>query len=40
MIYQSDVIHGQVVGLEELSQVDEGEEKEKHERGDKEPAVD
>jgi hypothetical protein len=38
--YQGNVVEGQVVGLEQLSQVDEGEEEEQHQRGDEEPAVD
>jgi len=37
---ESDIVHGYVVRLQHLTEVHVGEEKEKHEGGDDEPAVD
>ena len=37
--YQGDIVHGQVVGLQKFSKVDEGEKEEQHERRDEKPAV-
>lgn len=36
---EGDVVHGQVVGLQDLGQVEVGEEEEEHEGGHEEPAV-
>ena len=40
VMYQSDVIQRQIVGLEYLSQVDEGEEEKQHKGGYEQPAID
>ena len=40
VLYQSDVVQRQVVGLQQLAQVDEGEEEEQHQGRHEQPAVD